>query len=194
MIEVDLDRRVKRTRRLLRDAVLEIAESEDLAAITVHDITRVADVNRATFYQHYRDKDDLIEQTIDALLEELFASCAPVQAGIDLLSPDEVHPSVAGMFRHVGEREQLYRRLVCNGGSPYFVRRFQLRNEELMLRIRPFSDRADLPGEPPGAVRARIGSAATLALFDVWLEGGRRESAETMAAWLWRLLRSDLFD
>ncbi len=68
-----MDRRVERTRNRLRTAVLELAETQDLAELTVHDITRRAGVNRATYYQHYRDKDELIEQTIDELLHEIFA-------------------------------------------------------------------------------------------------------------------------
>ncbi len=63
-----LDPRVERTRNQLRTAVLELAETRDLGSLTVHDITRKAGVNRATFYQHYRDRDELLEEAIDELL------------------------------------------------------------------------------------------------------------------------------
>ncbi len=189
-----LDRRVKRTRNLLREAVLELAETQDLTEMTVQDITRRADVNRATFYQHYRDKDELVEQTIDDLLEELFGGCAPVLAGRDRLMPDAVHPSVVAMFREVGRRAGLYRRLVGHGGSAYFISRFQTRNEELFLRAWRLLDIPEDDVRIPSMVRARFAASAALGLFSYWLEQGQVESAETMAAWLWRLTRPAWFE
>ncbi|MEM6707029.1 MAG: TetR/AcrR family transcriptional regulator, partial [Acidobacteriota bacterium] len=54
------DRRVTRTKRLLRQALMELVREKDYARITVQDILDRADVGRSTFYTHYRDKDDLL--------------------------------------------------------------------------------------------------------------------------------------
>ncbi len=113
-----VDRRVRRTRRLLQEAVLAMAEERDLGAITVQDITRHAGVNRATFYQHYRDRDALLDETFDALLAELTAECGPLLDGIARLTPEEVPPSVVAMLREVRRRGGLYRRLLDPGGRP----------------------------------------------------------------------------
>lgn len=189
-----VDPRIERTLAALRSAVLALAESRDLGQITVHDITRQAGVNRATFYQHYRDKDALIEATIDGLLDEIFEACAPVQAGIDRLTPDEVHPSVVAMFEQVGRRAELYRRLIGHGGSAYFIRRFQTRNEELSLHAFGFLDEPpSLHDQIPEPVRARFGALAALGLFSYWLEHGQEESPQVMAAWFWRLVRPAWF-
>jgi AcrR family transcriptional regulator len=192
--DTTLDRRVRRTRALLRDAVLVLAITRDLTELTVQDITRQADVNRATFYQHYRDKDELIEQTIDDLLTELFAECGPVLAGVDRLRPDVVHPSVVAVFRQIGRRADLYRRLICDGGSGYFMRRFHTRHEQLCLQVLGLLSGPDRPSQIPAAVRARFGSSATLGLVSYWLESGQTESAETIAAWYWRLIRPVWFE
>ena len=188
------DRRVRRTRDLLRDAVLELGKTRDLTDLTVQDITRQAEVNRATFYQHYRDKDELIDQTLEGLLEELFAACGPVLAGVEHLRPDEVHPSVVALFRQVSRRAELYGRLIGNGGSASFVRRFQVRNDELSLVVMGIADDAGGKNPIPAEVRARFGTAATLGLLGLWLERGGTESAETMAAWLWQMVRAVWFD
>jgi len=189
-----LDRRVERTRNRLRAAVLELAETQDLAELTVHDITRRAGVNRATYYQHYRDKDELIEQTIDELLHEIFAGCAPVLAGVDHLEADSVHPSVVQMFEQVGRRSDLYQRLIGHGGSAYFIQRFQDRNEQLYLQVWQFPDAPHGNNDIPAGVRARFGASATLGLFSYWLEHGQTETPETMAAWCWRLVHPVWFD
>ncbi|MGH2549093.1 MAG: TetR/AcrR family transcriptional regulator [Thermomicrobiales bacterium] len=191
---MSVDRRIERTKDQLRTAVLELAETVDLSALTVHDITRRAGVNRATFYQHYRDKDELLEQTIDGLLHELFDGCAPVLAGIDRLLPDAIHPSVVQMFEEVAKRSALYGRLIGHGGSAYFIRRFQSRNEELTLRVMHHMETTGIDGPIPARVRAHFGASATVGLMSYWLENGQKESAQTIAAWCWRLLRPVWFD
>lgn len=54
------DRRTRRTRQLLRDAVLELLKEKRFEDISVQDIIERADVARSTFYVHYADKDDLL--------------------------------------------------------------------------------------------------------------------------------------
>src|SRR6476660_467523 len=55
------DLRVRRTRKLLIQALIELTIEKGFAAITVQEIADRAMVNRATFYRHYRDKHDLLE-------------------------------------------------------------------------------------------------------------------------------------
>jgi AcrR family transcriptional regulator len=191
---VATDRRIERTRRQLRAAVLRLAEAQDFSAITVHDITREASVNRATFYQHYRDKDELIEDAIEALLHELFDGCAPVQAGIERLEPDIVHPSVVMLFEQVAKRSTLYRRLIGHGGSAYFIRRFQERNAELSLNALRQMHGPNIDARIPAMVRVHFAASATTGTLGYWLDGGCAESPETIAAWHWRLIRPVWFD
>jgi AcrR family transcriptional regulator len=59
-----IDRRVARTRGLLRQALFKLTAEKGYGAITVEDICREADVGRSTFYTHYPDKDSLRKATI----------------------------------------------------------------------------------------------------------------------------------
>ena len=54
------DRRTRRTRQLLRDALLSLLNEKRYVEISVQDIIERADVARSTFYVHYTDKDDLL--------------------------------------------------------------------------------------------------------------------------------------
>lgn len=189
-----MDRRVERTRQQLRAAVLELAEQRDLAELTVHDVTRQAGINRATFYQHFRDKDELIEDTIEALLHELFDACAPVQAGIERLEPDVVHPSAVILFEQIAKRADLYRRLIGHGGSAYFIRRLQERNVELTLVAMRHLERAGAGTPIPAVMRAHLASSAMTGMVSYWLESGGEESPFTIASWHWQLMRSVWFD
>jgi AcrR family transcriptional regulator len=68
-----LDPRAKRTLKVLRTAMMELLEEEEFSKITVQDITERAEVNRATFYDHYDDKyellNDLVSEDFQARLD-----------------------------------------------------------------------------------------------------------------------------
>ena len=67
MPQVTPDRRVRRTRQLLRDALMELTLERGYDHVTIQDILDRADVGRSTFYAHYRDKDDLLVSEFEAL-------------------------------------------------------------------------------------------------------------------------------
>lgn len=61
------DRRARRTKKALMDALLELLREKSLTAITVTELAKRADVNRATFYTHYQDVYDMYDHLIEAL-------------------------------------------------------------------------------------------------------------------------------
>lgn len=67
------DRRVRRTRARLREAFTALLREKPVEEITVRELTDLADVNRGTFYGHYRDIYDLLEQMEGEALEEFSA-------------------------------------------------------------------------------------------------------------------------
>ena len=60
MTEKKLDRRVQRTRELLRNALMQIIQEKGYDAVTIEEITERANLGRTTFYLHYQSKDDLL--------------------------------------------------------------------------------------------------------------------------------------
>jgi AcrR family transcriptional regulator len=65
-----LDRRVKRTRKLIQQAFAGLLKEQDFHNITVHDIAERAEVNRATFYLHFEDKYALLAHSVREALQE----------------------------------------------------------------------------------------------------------------------------
>jgi AcrR family transcriptional regulator len=59
-----IDPRVRRTRQLLQQALLELLKEKRFSSISIYDITRRAAVNRATFYAHFSDKVSLLDTLI----------------------------------------------------------------------------------------------------------------------------------
>ncbi|WP_164667214.1 TetR/AcrR family transcriptional regulator [Virgibacillus doumboii] len=68
------DRRVIRTQKLLKNALVELIDEVGFDKITVQDISNRATVNRATFYLHFHDKYDLLDQSMEEVINELHNS------------------------------------------------------------------------------------------------------------------------
>jgi AcrR family transcriptional regulator len=63
------DRRVKRSRDALGDALINLMQERPFESITVQDILDRAGVGRSTFYTHFRDKNDLFLSDVEDFLE-----------------------------------------------------------------------------------------------------------------------------
>jgi len=65
------DRRVRKTKRALRNGLAELMADKELRNLTVRELTAKVDIHRATFYAHYKDIYDLYEQMEDSVVTEL---------------------------------------------------------------------------------------------------------------------------
>ena len=65
------DRRVRRTKQLIKQSLIELMHEKSFKEITVTDITKRADLNRGTFYLHYVDIYDLLSKIEDETLQAI---------------------------------------------------------------------------------------------------------------------------
>jgi AcrR family transcriptional regulator len=70
------DRRVERTRNLLRDALVSLMHEKEYDSIVVKEILDRANVGRSAFYTHFRDKDELLVSGIRHMLGPVRAPAA----------------------------------------------------------------------------------------------------------------------
>ncbi|MGH2551495.1 MAG: TetR/AcrR family transcriptional regulator [Thermomicrobiales bacterium] len=189
-----LDPRARRTRKLLLEAALALAAERDFSGITIRDITELVEVNRTTFYLHFQDKDDLITQALDMLFDEFTSLDRAFEAVHYRPSPTSVPPPIIMIFRNVGLRPELYRRLLDVSGSAAFSIRLGEYYEEIYVRNWDRRGVTTIPGSPPPDLRARIASTCVLGLIRWWLASGLTESVETMASWQWEETRHLWFD
>ncbi len=64
-------RKVKYTKMVIRESLFELLEAKPLKQITVKSLCELADINRGTFYSHYTDIYDLVEQLEGELIENM---------------------------------------------------------------------------------------------------------------------------
>lgn len=81
------DPRIIRTRKSIVDALLTLMSEREIEKITVKDITETADVNRATFYHHFKDKQALLQYTLE---EHLIRYCVEPFNEADVFSRELV--------------------------------------------------------------------------------------------------------
>ena len=102
------DRRIRRTKKLLKEALLELMGEKEFKNITVKDITERADLNRGTFYLHYTDTYDLLQKIEQEFICEF-------ERMIDNYKPDSTkkysHEFLNQLFDFVSENLELCRNM-----------------------------------------------------------------------------------
>jgi AcrR family transcriptional regulator len=108
------DRRVRRTRRALREALIALIVERGYEKVTVQDVLDRADIGRSTFYAHYRDKDALFTACFDDLRASLEHELA---ATVEGPSHDDPTRPIGVMFEHAYANQLVYQALCGRSGS-----------------------------------------------------------------------------
>ena len=66
-----MDRRTKYTKKIIKDTFIKLLSEKDIKKVTVSEICKLADVNRATFYRYYLDVYDLLDHIEEDFINEL---------------------------------------------------------------------------------------------------------------------------
>ena len=74
-----VDKRIRRTKKILTEALIDILKEKNVEDITVSELAKRADVTRTTFYQYYRDPVDMLEQLQYEITQD-------IQKIVDILS------------------------------------------------------------------------------------------------------------
>lgn len=177
-----MDRRIRRTRRRLREALIALIVQKGYANITIQEITDEADLSRATFYLHYKGgKDELLADSLESLFEEFVDSLRKPLFGKNWVAT-EPSPSVLA-FEHVAEHEQLYKALLLGDrGITYVIYReiqYTARIIEKQLELLLADNDRD-PNDFPVAIAAQQMAGALFSLILWWLENDMPHSSGEM--------------
>lgn len=177
-----MDPRIARTRRSLREALFALTRERGLDDISVSDIADRAGVNRSTYYQHYSDKNMLLVEALDAVLEDAIGPEAE-------LSEDSGQRILLEYLRHVSEHAALYRALLGAQGSAAVQVGMQQRVQAILVGISERDTREPFVGLPR-CVGAAAVAGAGVAVIRVWLETDPLPDIEVAADWIWTVLQS----
>jgi AcrR family transcriptional regulator len=162
------DPRVKRTHKLLQEALLELTVRKGFSAISVSAITKHAGVNRATFYRHYTDKFDLLNQYVQRVYQMLEA-------------PPEERLSQSGLvtiFEHIHANARFYRVMLGKNGDPMFAEKIRRYVQERIWRSLPPEQQKN---DDPVDLYLSYSSSAAVGAVLWWLEHDLPYSPQQMA-------------
>ncbi|MFA7514883.1 MAG: TetR/AcrR family transcriptional regulator [Bacilli bacterium] len=88
------DRRVRRSKKVIENTMIKLLKTQRINQITVKKLCEISDVNRGTFYHHYLDIYDLINQIENQLIAELKQRLAKY-------SPDQINHDALPLFKEI---------------------------------------------------------------------------------------------
>lgn len=184
------DRRVRRTRELLRRALLSLIQEQGYERTTVQDILDRADIGRSTFYAHYRDKDDLLLSGFEDIRLALAAERAAAEraaAEQAAGATGEFLQPLLTVFRHVEGHRHVWQPLVRKGGADVVVRILRDHVTDLVrAHFRSqFPDATRSQPQLEAAVQFVVG--ACMGLSSWWLDNDVPYSAEELYSLFRRL-------
>ena len=181
------DRRVRRTRALLRQALTELLKTKDARSITVQELTDLADVNRGTFYAHYKDVYDMIDRMQEEMFQEL--GLLMDQYDEEKLRGD-LTPVLTDVFRFVEKNRDLLPLFLERQVTDHF---FQGLNELIFRRcLSKWAGLYRMVDDSGSAYCLEFVVSGMVGLVRVWIQMGFRESPEEMAALTARLIQNGL--
>ena len=123
MENIKEDRRIRRTKKLLKQALAQLMDEKDFKDITVKDITERADLNRGTFYLHYMDTYDILNKIEDEILKNIQNM---IDQNIEKTNAsDSVIPALKPIAEYIMENADICRCLINNKASVDFIEKFQ---------------------------------------------------------------------
>ena len=182
------DRRTRRTQRALRDALFALIAERGYDAIGVGDIAMRADVGRATFYTHYRDKEDLLLSSLQRLANDLVERVE----GLDPLAATDLQARQMSLstaaFQHVAAHRNLYRALFSEREATLVAARLRRHLGGLARRYVIDQMVAGAPTPVDADLLAQYVAGSLLALQAWWLEHDLPTPPEEMGRLFWRLV------
>lgn len=189
MVETTKDRRAIKTKKAIKFALAMLIEEKGFNEISITDLTNKADINRGTFYLHYQDKFDLLEQYENELLNEFQTQIKKVTTinlkGITLSS--EPLEFMVHTFYYFKENAQFLKALLGPKGDPHFQLKLKAVLETGLFNSFIGVIFKEEEMTVPKEYFITYTLSAHIGLIKEWLDSGMKESPEEMAKILMRL-------
>ena len=173
-----LDRRIQRTRQLLREAFASSVLENGYEATTVQDILNRANLGRSTFYSHYRDKDELLVSGFEHLKQIFEEYDAQVPHG-NPERPARAYPPVLLFFQHAADHHKLYKAILGSKQGADIVERYlyKMLSTRAGQHLKQLTPKGRKPPVPHEVILHYLVSSL-LAILTWWLNHDLPYSAE----------------
>lgn len=177
------DRRIRRTKKAMTSALAALLSEKSLNHISVRELADLADINRGTFYLHYRDIYDMAEQ----IQNEIFTKFNEiVEQHEPIKGEEELFPMLVELFHLLSDNAELAAALIGKNGNAAFV-------EEMKQTIREkcfvnFQKKLHLENNVEFDYFYHYIVSGCIGICSAWLSSGRKEAPSEMARLTERLI------
>ena len=172
----NVDRRVRKTKKNLKESLATLLLEKNINEITVQELVNRADINRGTFYLHYRDIYDMLSQIETEMLTELedISRLFPVQQ-----PKESPRPYISAMFQYIADNQTFCKMLLGPYGDMAFVEKLKTLVKEKclhsLMETRPASEIQRYEYFASYAVAGCIG------LLQTWMDSGMKVPPQELA-------------
>jgi AcrR family transcriptional regulator len=165
--EFEGDKRIERTRQALRNAFFELVLSQPYSRIKIADIIAKAEVGRSTFYEHYKNKDDLLHASLHWPMTVLASAILPAEKTLD----------IQGVLEHFWQNRSLARPMLTGSTRKHVSRCL---SQILTEQLRNLPAHKQQMYVPVSAIAHAL-AALQLTLLTDWLTGAYSASPVKLA-------------
>lgn len=173
-MEKKTDRRVLRTRKLLLDGLTELMNTKDIKDISVKELADHVDINRCTFYLHYKDVYDMLEKIETELVDDfnqMLDSC------IEKTHNPDPYPFMYAFFSYTNEHQETLAALLGQHGDLAFINYMK----EIVQERMHFIWKENAYCTDNFEYYSAFIISGCLGMLEKWVQGGFVESPEQMA-------------
>lgn len=182
------DRRVRKSQQAIRQAFIDLLHKQELEQITVQQISDLADVNRSTFYTHYIDKYDLLEQMEDEQVNEIkvFIEENDVYSN-KAISADNIRTIMEFLIGNIEENMSFYQLMFNIGKDSNLHEKLY---ELITGHLNHFKNDNNKIGNIPFSYFMSYVSGAGLSFIRHWVEDPNRISKEELIQYFYDIVNN----
>lgn len=171
------DRRVKRTKRVLRECLFNLLEEKSIDEITVKELTEAADVNRSTFYFYYNDINDMMMQIQNEIFDVFEESVMSAEG--KFITTEDFRDYILRFLLFCKEYEKICKFVISNDPNNFLSKKIK---KALLTKI-PDSEKV-FPEDEPKRYLTCFGLSAMWETVIQWMYDGMKVEPEKMAQFL----------
>lgn len=171
------DRRILKTKGQLKDSLIHLMKEKPITKISVREISDYADMNRGTFYLHYKDIHDMVEKIEDEIFQEFYDVLNAKE-----LSKLENKPFLVleNVFVYLADNFELVSALLGPHGDIAFLERLKLLVKEKCFEV--WDVLYDYKKNQYYEAMSSFIVAGYIGLVKNWIDNGMKETPKEMAA------------
>lgn len=114
------DLRTRRTKKMILTAFMQLVENKGYEQITVSDIANEAMINRATFYAHFKDKQDVYDYIFNQAFETFISVLTPIQIGhTNRLQLQSIQVILTNAYEKIQQNRTFFKIILNANGTNY---------------------------------------------------------------------------